>query len=79
MDLNRTLVGLSLGSSLGCLNAPAVLATRPDLARLGWGVPRAHRDTQGWRLSLGYPQHCALLVVLYTLDETRQLEAMFFT
>ena len=20
---------------------------------IGWGVPRAHRDTQGWRLSLG--------------------------
>ena len=37
----------------GCLcdySAPTV--TGAQCAHVGWGVPRAHRDTQGWRLSL---------------------------
>ena len=42
----RTLLSIGSISSLGCLDAPALLPPTPA------GVAQAHRDTKGWRLSL---------------------------
>ena len=48
-DFNRQGGGGGVGSvsSRECLDAPAILAN------LRWRESRAHRDTHGWRLSLG--------------------------
>ena len=55
---SRALTLLSIGSvsSLGCLDAPGYSPPPP-------GVPRAHRDTKGWRLNL-YLVLIVLVVVL---------------
>ena len=57
---SRALTLLSIGSvsSLGCLDAPGYSPPPPPP-----GVPRAHRDTKGWRLNL-YLVLIVLVVVL---------------